>query len=90
MRPCPFCDSGTMVIELDEHVWVVVCSTCSAMGPHPEAAQNRAMAIQRWNRSAEPPHPKPRPRNGTDWEKVAMIIAGLASFAVLGVAVYLS
>ena len=90
LRLCPFCDSGPMVIELDEHVWVVVCSYCEAIGPHPEAEQDYATAIQRWNQGCELPYPMRAPPNKTDWEMVAMVVAALASLAILGVAVYVS
>src|SRR5687767_14765528 len=49
MRRCPFCHSAPMVIELDQHLWAVACSSCYAIGPHPRAEQDCATAIQLWN-----------------------------------------
>jgi hypothetical protein len=49
LRPCPFCAGVPTLVELDPSMWVVICNTCKAIGPHPETEQDAEAAAQRWN-----------------------------------------
>jgi Lar family restriction alleviation protein len=55
LKPCPFCGSTDVSIEVrgDRHLRVLCCS-CAAKGPHVYFV--RVEAIAAWNRRAEVTH----------------------------------
>lgn len=58
LKPCPFC--GSTNIELDHAHISVVCGDCCAEGPFGDA--DMAVAIETWNRRAQPAEPVKVPR----------------------------
>ena len=100
-RPCPFCrvlapgsvpaTATTAVIELDKGLWVVICRTCNAFGPHPEPEQDPANAIRRWNDRSEARGDRIGvPGRKVDLDFLLMATASVASLALIGLAIYLS
>jgi ribosomal protein L37AE/L43A len=48
---CPFCGTLTIVIQPESGLWVALCTSCNARGPH---GLSRANALRQWSVRREP------------------------------------